>query len=362
MPELITLRAGELPSRETLARAAEAVSRGEVVAFPTDTVYGLGTSASSREGVARIYRMKGRGQDRPLPLLGASAEALRRWVEWTPQAEALAARFWPGGLTLVLKASPEGRSLACCRGETLAVRVPDHPVALALLEGSPLPWAQTSANGSGEPPLPDGAAVARRFGGELALAIDSGPAGGKESSVVEAAGPVRVLREGAIPSREILAVLAPPRRVLFVCTGNSCRSVMAEALLNRAARERGLDLEARSAGVAAADPSFPTPAGVRRALAAAGIPSVQHIPQPVTRELLDWADHILVMERRQRELLLGLYPDAAPKVATLGGAEDIADPIGQADEAYVECCRKLARSLDAILSRHRKESTHASHS
>ncbi|MDD5630261.1 MAG: L-threonylcarbamoyladenylate synthase, partial [Elusimicrobia bacterium] len=217
MPELIKLQAGELPSRETLARAAEAVSRGGVVAFPTDTVYGLGTSAASRAGVERICRIKGRSPDKPLPLLAASAEALRPWVEWTPQAETLAARFWPGGLTMVLKASAEGRSLACCREGTLAVRVPDHPVALALLEGAPAPWAQTSANGSGEPPLADGAAVARRFGGELAMSIDCGPTPGRESTVADAtAVPVRVLREGMIPASAILA-----RRFLFVCTGNS---------------------------------------------------------------------------------------------------------------------------------------------
>jgi protein-tyrosine phosphatase len=227
---------------------------------------------------------------------------------------------------------------------------------LALLEGAPAPWAQTSANGSGEPPLADGAAVARRFGGELAMSIDCGPTPGRESTVADAtAVPVRVLREGMIPASAILA-----RRFLFVCTGNSCRSVMAEFLLRKLARDRGLALEARSAGVAA-DPAFPLPAPVRTVLREEGITQVEHVPTPVSRELMDWADTVLVMERCHRELLQGLFPDAAAKVSALAGDEDIADPIGQADAVYAECCRALARRVDAILKHCAKEPNHASH-
>jgi tRNA threonylcarbamoyl adenosine modification protein (Sua5/YciO/YrdC/YwlC family) len=341
MPELVSLRPGELPG----PAAAAAAARGEIVAFPTDTVYGLGTSASSREGVERLYRMKGRGQDKPLPLLVASAAEARRWVEWPPQAEALAGRFWPGALTLVLKARPEGRSLAACRGETLAVRVPAHPVALALLEACDFPWAQTSANESGRPPLADGAAVAARFAGALAVVLDCGPAAGKESTVVDAtASPVRVLREGAIPARD---VLARPRRVLFVCTGNTCRSVMAEFLLRKLARDRGLDLEARSAGTAA-DPGAPVPTAVRAAMAAEGIAEVEHVPQPVTRELLGWADRVLALERRHRDEILSRFPDLAAKTEILA-ADDIPDPIGGSDAVYADTCRAVKAALSRIL-------------
>jgi tRNA threonylcarbamoyl adenosine modification protein (Sua5/YciO/YrdC/YwlC family) len=367
MPELVKLRPGELPGREALHRAAEAARRGEVVAFPTDTVYGLGTSALSREGVARLYRIKGRSPDKPLPLLVDSIEAAGRWVVWTPSAQALARRFWPGGLTLVLKASAAGRELANVQGETVAVRVPDHPVTLALLEASQAPWAQTSANESGQPPLADGSAVARRFAGALAMAIDSGAAVGRESSVVDATcEPPRMLREGLIPASAILAAAEPPRRWLFVCTGNSCRSVMAEFLLGRLARRRGLELSARSCGVAA-DPGFSIPAGVRAALRARGIEEVQHVPTPVSRELLDWAETVLVMEARQRSLLLGLFPDCADKVHTLNalaglpGPEDVADPIGRSDAVYSDCCLKIQTALETILGLTQEESKNAPH-
>ena len=96
MPEIIKLRPGELPGREAIRRAVAAADHGGVVAFPTDTVYGLGTSALSREGVARIFRLKGRSPDKPLPLLAASAEAAGRWVEWTPKAKPWPAASGPG--------------------------------------------------------------------------------------------------------------------------------------------------------------------------------------------------------------------------------------------------------------------------
>jgi protein-tyrosine-phosphatase len=209
--------------------------------------------------------------------------------------------------------------------------------------------------------------VARRFAGELAFAIDSGPAVGRESSVVDVTtDPVRVLREGQIPASAILAAAAPPRRWLFVCTGNSCRSVMAEFLLARLARDRGLDLSARSCGVAA-DPAFSLPAGVRAALRAQGIGEVEHVPTPVSRELLNWADLVLVMESRQRHLLLGLFPDSAGKIhslsgfAGLAGPEDIADPIGRSDKVYTDCCRKIKAALEIILGHTHEESPNAPH-
>jgi tRNA threonylcarbamoyl adenosine modification protein (Sua5/YciO/YrdC/YwlC family) len=353
MAELIRLTSG-LPSPEQLRRIAEAARQGGLVVFPTDTVYGLGTSAFSRSGVEAIFRLKGRAPDKPLPLLVADAEHARRWVQWTPQAEALAAKFWPGGLTLILRPTAEGRLLACAKGPTLAVRAPNHALTQALLRACDFPWASTSANPAGQPPLADGQAAFRSFGPALAFSLDAGPTAGRESSLVDASqAPVRVLREGILSAPLIFDTVAEgsgPTKYLFVCTGNTCRSVMAQFLMRKLARERGLNVSTRSAGVAA-ERYFQIPPGVRAALSDEDILELEHVPQLVGRELLQWADQVLVMERLHRDIILDRFPEFGAKVSTLA-AEDIADPIGQPNDVYAECCRKIKKNLEALLDEH----------
>ncbi len=348
MAEVLSLNPqGALPD-EALDRAVQAAGRGEIVAFPTDTVYGLGTSALSRAGVESLYRLKARDPKKPLPLLAASSAEARRWVEWTPQAEALVRRFWPGGLTLVLRANPAGRLLACSAGPTLAVRVPAQSMTRRLLERSGTPWASTSANLSGEPPLSDGAAIARAFAEKIAFSIDAGPVPGRQSTVVDAAAsPVLILREGMIPAAEILAVRP---HILFVCTGNTCRSLMAELLFKKLSKERGLDWTIGSAGTEA-EPYFPVPPAVRTALAPEGIQDFLHVARHVTRELVEEADLILVMERRHQEDILDQWPQVAYKMRPLKST-DVADPIGKPEPVYAAACREIKQSLQEVIARH----------
>ncbi|MFA6002516.1 MAG: L-threonylcarbamoyladenylate synthase [Elusimicrobiota bacterium] len=355
-PEMIRLPADGKLAPEVIQRAADAARDGRIVAFPTDTVYGLGSSALSRAGVDRLYRMKGRRPDKPLPLLVASAAEAKRWVQWTPQAEALSRRFWPGGLTLVLTANAAGRGLAAAMGPTLALRVPDLPILQDLLSASAVPWASTSANAADQPPLPDGQAVAAAFSGDVAFVLDGGPSAGPPSSVLDLSAPEpRVLREGRIPSAELLAAAARPSKVLFVCTGNTCRSVMAGFLCEKLARARGWDLSARSCGIAAAI-GAPMPAGVRAALALEGISDPEHAPRSVDAELMAWADVVLTMERRQRDALISAHPGFRAKIHALKDfaarteAADIADPVGQPDSVYIGCCHELKSELEAILN------------
>lgn len=204
MSVIIRLEPGsELPEEE-VRRLAGAVRSCKVLAFPTDTVYGLGSTGLVKAAWRRIYQIKGRPSLKPLPILVHSREAASRWVEWTPAGEALARRFWPGALTLVLKPTAEGRLLSFAEYQTLAIRVPGHPGLLKLIEASGVPWASTSANLSGLPPLADGEAVARQFDGRADFILCAGPAPGTESTLVDASsGPVRVLREGAVGSAQI---------------------------------------------------------------------------------------------------------------------------------------------------------------
>ena len=146
------------------------------------------------------------------------------------------------------------------------------------------------------------------------------------------------------------------KKVLFICTGNTCRSVMAEFLLNRLSQDRGLGWEARSCGVAA-ERYFQVPQGVRSSLKAEGIVDVEHTAQLVSRELLSWADLALAMTPEHRAEVLDRFPEFRAKVhvlkpyAGLPGPEGVADPIGQSDKVYAACCGEIRRALEAVFAR-----------
>jgi len=190
---------------ETISIAADLLRRGELVAFPTDTVYGLGAHAYLPEAVERIYAVKGRREDKGIPLLLADVESLAEVAtEVPPVARRLAAAFWPGGLTLVLPKSPLVPA-AVSREPTVAVRIPAHPLVLALIRAVGVPVATSSANRSGEPSLTTAQAVRAVFDGRIAAIIDGGRSpGGVPSTIVDCtAWPPAILRLGAIPEEEL---------------------------------------------------------------------------------------------------------------------------------------------------------------
>ncbi len=169
--------------------------------FPTETVYGMGTSVFSLGGIRRIYALKGRRDRKPLALLLPSLEAARPFVENIPvEARRLADRFWPGPLTLVLEASTLGR-LVTGGLRTIGLRVPNHPVALAILKKVGLPLATTSVNRSGEKPAITGAAAVKLFGKQVDAVVEEGTCRVKTaSSVVDLSHyPFTIIREGALP-------------------------------------------------------------------------------------------------------------------------------------------------------------------
>jgi L-threonylcarbamoyladenylate synthase len=194
-------------SAASIARAAEALRRGELVGLPTETVYGLAGDATNDRAVAGIFAAKGRPQFNPLIVHVATVEAARHLVAFDQRAEALAQRFWPGPLTMVLPRRPDcGISLLCSAGlDSLAVRLPAHPVARAIIEAAGRPLAAPSANPSGRLSPTRAAHVAQSLGGKLALVVDGGPATvGLESTVIDLTGPTAVLlRQGGLAEEEL---------------------------------------------------------------------------------------------------------------------------------------------------------------
>jgi L-threonylcarbamoyladenylate synthase len=200
---------------EQINKGIQILKRGGVIAFPTDTVYGLGADAFNPKAVERIYEIKKRPRHLPLPLLIGDVEQLAvLTVKPLPEiALFLAKRFWPGGLTLVV---PKAAHLPGYLGDTnIAVRVPAHPICLALIQAINNPLIGTSANISGTPSMVTAGEVRQQLGNEVDLIIDGGRCpGGSESTVVDVTGGGSViLRHGIIPEEEINRVAREYREV-----------------------------------------------------------------------------------------------------------------------------------------------------
>jgi L-threonylcarbamoyladenylate synthase len=183
---------------------------GKLVAFPTETVYGLGAHALDEAAVQRIYDAKGRPSVNPLIVHVASGEAARALTtKWTQAAEVLAQAFWPGPLTLVVRKGRKIPDLVTAGQDTVGLRVPAHPIALALLEEARIPIAAPSANLSSQVSPTTAQHVVRGLGARVDLVLDGGPTTvGIESTVVDVTGKVpRILRPGMI-SRDDIARIA----------------------------------------------------------------------------------------------------------------------------------------------------------
>ena len=200
------------PDPAVIARAAAVLREGGLVAFPTETVYGLGADALNAEAVRKIFKAKGRPQHNPLIVHAPDAAFARTLTSiWPEDAARLAECFWPGPLTLVLPRAAHIPTEVTAGGATVAVRVPAHPVALALLKGCRLPLAAPSANLSGQLSPTQAGHVLAGLRGKIDLLLDAGPtSGGLESTVVDlTTRPVRLLRPGLVTMAELEGVLGP---------------------------------------------------------------------------------------------------------------------------------------------------------
>jgi L-threonylcarbamoyladenylate synthase len=202
----------QAPDASTLARAAAVLRAGGLVAFPTETVYGLGANALEAAAVGRIFEAKGRPADNPIIVHIADVEQVHQVAsDWPALAQRLAERFWPGPLTLVLPRRPEVPDIVTAGGPTVAVRLPAHPLALALIRAAGVPLAAPSANRSGYISPTRAEHVLRGLAGRIDLLLDGGPTpGGLESTVLNlTTTPPTLLRPGLLSAADIEAVIRP---------------------------------------------------------------------------------------------------------------------------------------------------------
>jgi protein-tyrosine phosphatase len=363
-PIVIDIRNAE-DGRDVVHRAVQALAEGQLVALPTETVYGLAASACNAPAVERLLAVKGRPASAPLALaIKGAEEALDYVPDMSPLARRLARRCWPGPVTLVVDNQhrdslatqlPHSVRQAVTPNGTIGLRVPANEMAQDVLRMLAGPLVLTSANRSGEADAVTAQEVVSTLGSDLALVLDDGPCRyGQPSSVVRIKGNrYEVLREGVVGEGTLRRLAS--FMVIFVCTGNTCRSPMAE-LLMRARLAQCLkckidELDDRgvvviSAGIAAA-PGCPPTSEASQVMRERGLDLSRHEAQPLTDQLVRHADVIITMTHSHLLSIIERWPHAADRTyMLLPDRSDVADPIGQTVGAYRECAEQIASGVD----------------
>ncbi|MEW5894558.1 MAG: L-threonylcarbamoyladenylate synthase [Candidatus Omnitrophota bacterium] len=339
----------EFPEREKIARCAKIIRQGGLVVFPTETVYGVAGDEHNNRAMERLRTVKRRSADKPFSILISKKDEVAAKTPFhDTRVFKLADRYWPGPLTMILSSMEEGK--------TIGIRMPDHPVALALVKESGCVIAAPSANFENNPSPRTCEEALRDMDGLVEAALDAGPARiGTASTIVDfSKGKPLVTRKGEVVQEDVDEVVNT-KLVLMVCTGNSCRSVMAEYLLKDKLRRRK-DIEVVSAGTNVFLTAGAS-SGALRFLRKKGIDAKGHISRPVTKMLLYKADLILVMAQQHRDMILQFLPEVGKRTFLLGEfAEgglkrdmDIADPMGLEDSVYEESGRIIEEALEKVI-------------
>jgi protein-tyrosine phosphatase len=358
-PVVIDIRKSE-DARDVVHRAVQALAEGGLVAFPTETVYGIGASACRPDAVERLARLKGRSTSAPFALAIKSAEEAVDYVpDMVPLARRFARRCWPGPITLVVdnkhrdglteQLPQQVRQFVSPNG-TVGLRVAANATLLDVLRMLAGPIVLSSANRSGEREATTAEEVISAVGHDLALVLDEGVCRyGQPSSVVRVhRDRFELLRAGVVAEatlRRLASIL-----VVFVCTGNTCRSPMAEMLMRKKLAEalkcRIEELEER--GVMVASAGLSASAGCPSAVEAVqvmreqGLDLSRHEAQPFTDQLARHADYILPMTHSHLQAIVQRWPNAAERTALLlPDNSDIPDPIGQTLNAYRQCAERM---------------------
>ncbi len=339
-----------LPQPEIIAEAAHIIRQGGLVVFPTETVYGIAADANNPKAMERLAMVKHRSDGKRFSILIAQRGIVDNYSHYSvPNLYKLIEKYWPGPLTVIVPGK--------IAGDTIGIRMPDHTVALKLVEESGCTIAAPSANLEGKKAPTNVHEALEDLDGQVELALDGGPVDfGISSTIVDfTKTPPTVIREGVITQPDVNRTINR-KSILFVCTGNSCRSVMAEYLLKAKLIGRD-DVEVMSAGTGV---YFKSPASHETiaVLREQGINAGLHMSRALGRIMLRKADLIFAMTRTHRTQILDLVPSVEKRVyllkefADARGFQpdmDVPDPIGRGHTEYQECLLTIKEAVDKIV-------------
>ncbi len=347
-----------------IAEAAALVDQGALVAFPTETVYGIACRAK-RDSLTRLDDVKGRTAEKHFTLHIGRSDDVRKYIPAIGlKAQKLIKNAWPGPLTIVFELDEKDMDIQR-RGfeqdvferlfeqNSIGIRCPDHAVAATLLQQTSHPVVAPSANLTGKAPAVDGEQVLADLSGRIEMLLDAGASRYRKSSTVVKVGKegLKVLRDGVYSQKDLEALSKV--RFLFVCTGNTCRSPMAEGIFRKYLAEKvkcniddlgKIGYTIGSAGVIGSA-GFPASPEAIVACASKGIDISNHRNRGLSRELIEESDFIFTMEPMHRQRVISLEPKAESKCLLLAAGKRIPDPIGHSQEFYNYCANIIEKAV-----------------
>ena len=347
-----------------ITEAAQLVDAGGLVAFPTETVYGIACRVKT-DSLIKLDNLKGRGAEKYYTLhIGRKSDVEKYLPTVGLKAQKLIKNAWPGPLTIVFELDAQDierqqtgleREVfeSLYKDNSIGIRCPDNPIASILLQLTRSPVVAPSANITGQSPAADAKQVLAQFSGQIELLLDAGPCEYKKSSTVVKIGKkgLEILRRGVYSQEELEAM--SEIKFLFVCTGNTCRSPMAEGMFRKYLAEKlqcevdhldKMGYKTASAGVMGIVGS-PASAEAITVCAAKGIDIKAHKSRTLSQGLVEECDFIFAMSRMHCERITALSAEAANKCSLLIENQDIPDPIGQPQQVYNDCAGLIEKAV-----------------